>query len=132
MVFGTHVVKWDIPEKHSWQMLRQVLPHQEDLCHSLTRLCCIQERIRRLLFCESLRLVMQADDRLGKAILLLQRFPKSFDNRPRTMDVILLAGKLCGKLEPVSKVRRAARNWSCGRRDRGADGKTKVHTNQAM
>ena len=91
-------------------------------------------RIRQLLFYESLLLVMQADDRLGKAILLLQRFPKSFDNRPRTMDVILLADKLCGKLEPVSKVRRAARNWSCGRRDRGADGKTKVqiHTNQAI
>ena len=78
--------------------------------------------------------MMQADDRLGKAILLLQRCPKSFENRARNMDVILIADKLCGKVEPVSKVRRAARNWSCGRRDRGADGKTKVqiHTNQAM
>ena len=99
-----YVVKWDVPEKHSWQMLRQVLPHQVDLCHSLTRLCCIQERIRQLLFCESLRLVMQADDRLGKAILLLQRFPKSSENRPRNMDVILLADKLCGKVEPVSYI----------------------------
>ena len=50
------------------------------------------------------------------------------------MDVILLAEKLCGKDEPVSQVRRAARNWSGGRRDRGADGKTKVqiHTNQTI
>ena len=86
-------------------MLRQVLP-QEDLFRSLTRLCFhpgafqlprvivynVQEMIRQLLFYESLRVVMQLDDRLEKAILLLQRFPKSFENRARNMNVILLAG----------------------------------------
>ena len=69
-------------------MLRQV-PPQEDLCRSLTRLCFhpgalqlprvivynVQEMIRQLLFYESLLLVMQAVDRLAKAVLLLQRFP---------------------------------------------------------
>ena len=90
MVLGTRicVVRWNIPQKHSLQMLRQVLP-QEDLCRSLTRLCfhpgafqlprvivCnVQEMIRQLLFYESLLLVMQADYRLAKAVLLLQRFP---------------------------------------------------------
>ena len=90
MVLGTRicVVRWNIPQKHSLQMLRQVLP-QEDLCRSLTRLCFhpgafqlprvivynVQEMIRQLLFYESLLLVMQADYRLAKAVLLLQRFP---------------------------------------------------------